>query len=197
MKKDEIIVVSVMGGIGLVCALITLAVESLVAKWIWGILAVAMFGVAIYTIIDVIVKSKRKPTDVADILSKSLGKQAKERGLKGEFAKILEERYKRRQILFEGQRPNDDDYGYSSSNPIMTSTIWDSDDYLGKLRTFDGESFTWERQGSYCMAEISGIENVMVDEYLLFLNGEKYKTIYICPYGHSSTYVPKDMQLVD
>ena len=197
MKKDEIIVVSVMGGIGIILALIALSVESLVAKWIWGILAIAMFGLTIYTIIDVIVKSKRKPMDLADILIKSLEEQAKKPGFKEDFAKRMEEGFKRRDVLFEGQRPNEEDYGYSSSNPIMTSTISASDDYLGKLRTLDGKSFTWERQGSYCMAEISGIENVMVDEYLLFLNGEKYKSIYICPYGHSSTYVPKDMQLVD
>ena len=43
--------------------------------------------------------------------------------------------------------------------------------------------------------EIGGIENVMVDKYQLFLDGNEYVVIYICPYGHSSSYVPKGLKL--
>jgi HSP20 family protein len=41
------------------------------------------------------------------------------------------------------------------------------------------------------MSDIGGVENVMVDKYQLFLEGSEYVIIYICPYGHSSSYVPK------
>lgn len=197
MGKLEYIMTSIFTAIGVLFTVIAISVESTVNKWVWGVLAAAVFIFTIYCTVDAIVKSRRKPKNFADLLVSYIEKESKKPGFKEDFAKRMEEGFKRRDVLFEGQRPNEEDYGYSSSNPIMTSTISASDDYLGKLRTLDGKSFTWERQGSYCMAEISGIENVMVDEYLLFLNGEKYKTIYICPYGHSSTYVPKDMQLVD
>lgn len=197
MKKDEIIIVSVMTGIGLVFALIAIAVESSAAKWIWGILAVAVIGLVIYLIIDSIASAKRQPMGLADMLIQSLEEQTKKPGFKADFEKRMEKSRERRKILFDSQRPNDEDYGYSLSNPIMTSTIAGSDIYLSKLRTLDGKGFTWERQGSYCMNQIDGIEYVMVDGYQLFLSGEKYKMIYICPYGHSSAYVPKGMKMAE
>ena len=113
-----------------------------------------------------------------------------------DFSMRMQAASDRRDILFKGQRPNDDDYGYSESNPIMTSTVSFSYDYLDKLRTEDGQKLTWNRRGSICM-NLYGIENVMVDEYELFLNNQAYKTIYICPYGHSSDYVPKGLKLAD
>ena len=36
---------------------------------------------------------------------------------------------------------------------------------------------------------------VLVDKYMLFLDGEEYKAIFICSYGHDSHYAPCDMLL--
>lgn len=113
------------------------------------------------------------------------------------YAQEMKKNTQKRDILFRGQRVSDSDYGYEPTNPIMTSTIDESEGYLGKLRTFDGSGFTWERVGSYCMREISGIENVMVDIYQLYLQGEKYKRIYICPYGHTSSFAPRGLHLAE
>ena len=37
----------------------------------------------------------------------------------------------------------------------------------------------------------------MVDRYQLLLNGAEDKTIYICPYGHDSSFVPHGMLLIE
>lgn len=195
MKKDEIILMSVFAGIGTVFAIIGVLVESIVAKWIWWILAIAVFGFTLYATIDAIVKNKRKPKDIFDLMKKMLEEEEKKPDFEENLKKNIEESAKRRDILFEGQKTDADDYGYSLENPIMTSSVFRSDAYLESLRNLRGEKFTWERLGSYCMPEISGVENVMVDEYQLFVNNEKYAVIYICPYGHSSSHTPKGMVL--
>ena len=195
MQKSDYIMMSIFLGIGGIFTIIAISVESTVATWIWGILAFAVFAFTIYATIDAIIKSRRKPKDFADLLIKYMENESKKPGFKEDFAKRMEASANRRDVLYESQRPDDDDYGYTPSNPIMTSTITSSDSYLHSLRTLDGKSFTWERHGSLCMSEIGGIENVMVDKYQLFLDGNEYVVIYICPYGHSSSYVPKGLKL--
>ena len=112
-----------------------------------------------------------------------------------DFAKRMEARAKRRDILFESQNPDSENYGYAPTNPIMTSAISCSEDYLKSLRTLDGKGFTWQRRGSLCVDSIGGVENVMVDWYELYLDGAEYTHIYLCPYGHSSSYVPRGLKL--
>lgn len=193
MKKDDIIMASIFGVVGIVFAIIAFTVESTVSKWVWGILAILVIGFTIIASIDAIIKNKRRPKDLADILAKAMVESMS----KPDFAQRMEADANKRNQLFEGQRTDDPDYGYSSSNPIMTSTIFQSDEYLNKLRTLDGKAFTWDRTGSLCMKDLHGVKNVMIDEYQLFINGQQYKTIYICPYGHSSSYVPQGMKLAD
>lgn len=103
----------------------------------------------------------------------------------------------RRDSLFNGQRTNDADYGYSTANPIMTFSISKSEKYLENLRTMDGKAFTWNRTGSRYMEELHGVKNVMIDAYQLYLDGSEYKIIYICPYGYSSSAVPQGLQLYE
>ena len=154
-----------------------------------------------------IVSIKKDPEEAAETQSHIRQKPIDEAGMLSVFAALmaaangedmyegLEEKGKRRDQLFDGQRLNADDYGYSEENPIMTSTIARTDDYLQKLRAPDGRSFTWERNGSISMREVHGVKSVIVDSYTLYLEGEKYKTIYICPYGHQSTTAPKGLAL--
>lgn len=187
MKKADIIMAAIVGAIGIALAVIAFTVKSTVAKWIWGVLAVIVIGFTIYATIDAIIKNKRKPKDFADLLAQAMNSP--------DFAQKMGAAAKKRDLLFEGQRTSDPDFGYSASNSIMTSTVSRSEEYLGKLRTLNGKPFTWNRTGAYCMREVHGVENVMVDEYQLFLDGIEYKKVYICPYGHSSSYVPQGMEL--
>lgn len=193
MEKEDIKFAVIFGGIGIIFALIAFAVKSTAAKWIWGVLAIGIIIFTIYATIDTIVKSKRRSKDLFKILEQAMEEEAE----KPDFIQRMKTFANRRDILYDGQRPNDSDYGYSTSNPIMTSTISDSDKYLRKLRTHDGKPFTWNRGGSICMEEVHGVSNVMIDVYTLFLNGQEYKKIYICPYGHTSNYVPEGLMLVD
>lgn len=114
-----------------------------------------------------------------------------------DFEKRMSEAAQNRNILFNGQRPESPDFGYSPDNPIMASTISSSYEYLKRLRTLEGESFTWDRIGSLGLSELYGVKDVIEDKYQLFLNGEEFKTIYICPYGHSHSYAPDGMMLVE
>ncbi len=195
MGKTEWTMTAIFTAIGALFTIIAISVESVVAKWIWGILAAAVFIFTIYAIIDAIVKSRRKPKNLADLLLNYMEQESKKPGFKEDLVKRMESNANRRDVLYDSQRPDNEDFGYSLSNPVMTSTISSSDKYLQNLRTLDGKPFTWERQGSYCVANIGGIENVMVDKYQLYLDGEEYVELYLCPYGHNSSFVPKGIAL--
>lgn len=197
MKKADFIIMTILVAIGAVFTVIAIAVKSVVAKWIWGILAAAVFIFTIYAIIDTIVKRRRKPKDLADLLISCMEQEFKKPGFEEELAKRMEAGANRRDALFDSQKPEREDFGYSLSNPIMTSSISGNDRYLQSLRTLDGKPFTWERRLSYCAAEIGGIKNVMVDEYQLYLDGKKYVELYLCPYGHSSSYAPDGLTLAE
>ncbi len=114
--------------------------------------------------------------------------------IKRHLAESVKKHLPRSEVLFESQRPFDEDYGYSKSNPIMTSCIPDSYGYLSVLRTEAGESFTYERLGSLDVS-LCGTDGVIVDSYQLYLNGQKHSVIYICPYGENSGYAPRGMKL--
>ena len=191
MKTDDIIVASFFGVIAIIFTVIALVVKSIVVKWICGILAILMIAFTIYTIFYLIKKNKRKPKNFNDLLAQAV----KELMSKPDFSQRMEATVNKRNQLFERQRTEDSDYGYSTSNPIMTSTISLSEEYLEQLRTLDGKAFTWNRTGSFYMSDVHGVENVMVDEYQLFIDGQEYKKIYICPYGRSSSFVPQGMKL--
>ena len=110
------------------------------------------------------------------------------------FSQKMEAAAKSRNILYESQRTEDSDYGYSLTNPIMMSTIPRSYEYLNRLRTTDGETLEWERIQSINL-DLHDVKGVIVDQYDLFLKGEPYKTIYICPYGHNTEVAPEGMLL--
>ena len=189
MDKGAKAVIAFFGGIGVVFGIIAFVVQSSLAKWILGILAALSIGLFIYMIIDAMTIDKRRKKDVSDIVKNTMNKP--------DFAKEMMKMQQRRDILYKGQRAEDPDYGYSASNPIMTSTIESNKKYLARLRTIDGKSFSWVRNGSLCMTNLHGVKEVMVDIYQLYLDGKEYKKIYICPYGHSSSFVPQGMTLAD
>ena len=101
----------------------------------------------------------------------------------------------RTMAVFQGQRPEDDDFGYSITNPICTESILASADYLSRLRTTKGEKFLWLREGSVNTKELHGVDAVDIDIYLIYLNGSYYGKLYICPYAHNSNHVPRGLTL--
>lgn len=116
-------------------------------------------------------------------------------------ASSLEERLlnalQKRNILFEGQRPEEDDYGYSPQNPICTSTIEASCAYLSRLRGPMGERIFWQRVGSLSLKECHRVKDVSVDKYEIFLCGESFRILYLCPYAHNSEFTPKEFSLAE
>lgn len=103
----------------------------------------------------------------------------------------------KRDAIFAGQRPLQEDYGYSCENPICTFSIGSSKKYLSRLRTTDGSQLYWTRLGSLSLKECNGVQNVIVDVYQLYLHGKEYAEIYICPYAKDCENVPKGMVLCD
>lgn len=196
MGKVEWTMTAIFTAIGALFTFLAISADSMAAKWIWGILAAAVFIFTLYAAIDAIIKSRRKPKDLADLLIRHMEQEAKKPGFKEDLAKKMEASANRRTVLFKSQRPEEENFGYSMSNPVMTSTVSSSDRYLERLRTLDGKSFTWERNGSYCV-NIGDVEGVMVDKYQLYVDGEEYAEIFLCPYGHSSSYVPHGLTLAE
>ena len=186
MSKSDITITAVFAAIGALFVVFAVSAESVVWQWIWGIIAVAVLAFTVYGTVEAIVKNKKKKEAINAILAEAFESP--------DFERRMEEKAQRRDVLYDGQKPTQEDYGYSPTNPIMTSSISGSDRYLQKLRTMNGEAFTWVRLGSHCMT-ISGVEHVMVDEYQLWLNGNIYAVIYICPYGHQGSFVPKGLSL--
>lgn len=195
MDKESRIIMFAFIGIGITFTVIAISVDSVIAKCIWFFLAAAVLGFTIYAIVDTIIKLRRRSKWMENFMMDLLVDADND----PEFIAGIEQQVAMNSIkkntLFKSQRPDDEDYGYSLSNPIMTESILYSDGYLKRLRTLDGKSFTWTRNTSHYVSKISGIEDVMVDEYQLYLNGEKYKVIYMCPYGHSSSYTPRGLEL--
>ena len=197
MGKGEWTVMVIFTTIGVILSIIAITVESVVAKWIWGVLAVAVFAFTIYGTIEGIVKNRRKPKDMADVLAQYLKEESKKPDFAQKMAAGADAQSERRDLLYKAQQPYDADFGYSCTNPIMTSSVWSSDKYLANLRTLDGKQFTWERLGSRCVSQIGTVKDVMVDEYQLKINNWPDKVIYICPYGHNGSFVPQGLTLQD
>jgi len=86
-------------------------------------------------------------------------------------------------------RENREDFGIDLKNPILTTSIAESYEYLSKLITDRGEEITYERTGSYYSPSIKmkgfGDEeiNAMCDGYNIFnQNNKQIAKLYICPY---------------
>lgn len=112
-------------------------------------------------------------------------------------ASIFTDEGEKRDIIFKNQRYMDADFGYSKFNPICTSSINSTNRYLSLLRTEEGAVVDWIRSGSVCVAKCNGVSDVMIDVYDTYLYGELYKTLYICPYAHSSKHTPVGFTLVE
>lgn len=99
-------------------------------------------------------------------------------------------------IVFQGQRPQEVNYGISPQNPLCSTSLGGTEAYLQRLRTLDGKTFTWNRAGD-CRADCNGAKDIGIDKYQLYLDGKPYKILYFVPYVGESTDAPHGMKLID
>ena len=101
----------------------------------------------------------------------------------------------RRELVYQAQRPDRDDFGYTEKNPVCTATTASAEKYLSLLRTPRGEPFQWLKERNTGVREVPGSGNVPVEIYTLYLHGKAVKRIYLCPCGKNSASAPKGMKL--
>lgn len=129
------------------------------------------------------------------LFSKLFGGRNQEKSFDAYLENAISSQQNRRDILFERQRPNDADYGYSMENPICTSSVNAHESYLSCLRDPAGKPVSWERSYSSCLKECHGIPNVTVDRYIVTLSDGSNREMFFCAYGHNSSYVPDGFTL--
>lgn len=106
------------------------------------------------------------------------------------FILKMKEIEEKRDIITSKQRPDSIDYGYSYENPICSGSIGLSEMFLNDLKTIDGKDIAWNRTGSISLKECNGLNDIIIDEYSVFINNRPYVSLYICPYGHGPFYLP-------
>ena len=85
-------------------------------------------------------------------------------------------------------------FGLCKTNPVPTSNILGSKEYLSRLRTIDGQPVESFRRGSTSAKDVT---NGMIDMYQISLNGEMLGTVFICPYhSRNSGKAPDGFRLV-
>lgn len=107
----------------------------------------------------------------------------------GSFAECYVSNNERRIELFNMQRPEQEDYGFSLTNPIMVSTKGQAAAYLNSLLTLSGSPL-------HCR-HIKNIKTSMgnneadIDVFQISAEDESFPDLYICTNGRSSYFKPK------
>ena len=97
---------------------------------------------------------------------------------------------KKKQFVWE---PN---YGLDKSNPIISESLQGTVNYLGRLCTPDGKTFTWSHYVNE-WATVHGLPDVGEDKYTLYLYDQPYIDVYFVPYIGRSKYPPAGLCFVD
>ena len=99
-------------------------------------------------------------------------------------------------IILEGQRPEQDDYGLCETNPICVFSLNGTEEYLKRLCTKDGRTFTWS---SYTMisASLHGLKDVGEDKYTLYLDGKPYAELFFVLYYGQTEFPPAGLYFID
>lgn len=99
-------------------------------------------------------------------------------------------------ILLAKQRPEQADFGLCATNPIFTSSLAGTEQYLSRLCTKDGKKFTWSPYISV-QATIDEYTDIGEDKYTLFLDGKEYADLYFILYLGESTFPPAGLYFSD
>ena len=100
-----------------------------------------------------------------------------------------------RDFLDASQRSDRGDYGYSELNPVCVSSTAAAEKYLASLRTERGEGIRWLREGTVTVKKLGQLSNVNEELSALYLHGNLYHKLYICPLGRKAAGAPKGLML--
>ena len=79
------------------------------------------------------------------------------------------------------------EFGLEITNPIPVNGISENEIYLSRLKTSDGDSITWEREGSGKVENIADGSSP-IDIYKIYnSSGDYFSTLYICPYNKKTS----------
>ena len=81
----------------------------------------------------------------------------------------------------QSQNLDDEEYGLVPQKPIYTTGVDGSEKYLNSLVTSDGKVVTWRRAGSTSIEGVTGT----IDFYVSYVDGRRYKNVFINMYGTS------------
>lgn len=154
------------------------------------LMAVAFIGAASLITILIVTKKKEESEDSADLYEAVYTPSASSREGKSDTPKA-----DRREMIFTSQQPGKEDFGTSEFNPICTASVLSSEKYLAMLRTDAGEPVQWIREGTISVRNLHGVGEVNEEVYTIYLHGERYRQLYLCPYGKNSTHVPVGFSL--
>ena len=85
-------------------------------------------------------------------------------------------------------------FGLCKTNPVPTSGVPGSMEYLARLRTQDGRPIESSRRGSTSAEDVT---SGMIDIYNINSGGVNLGTIYLCPYHRkNSSKAPDGFRLV-
>lgn len=132
------------------------------------------------------------------------GKKKKQQNSQDEFFKILGEGLnaaldnskKQNPVLLANQYVWEPNYGLDKTNPIIAESLSGTTNYLSRLCTPDGRTFTWSHYTSVRSA-VHGLPDVGEDKYTLYLNGQPYTEVYFVPYVGRSKFPPAGLNFVD
>ncbi len=85
------------------------------------------------------------------------------------------------------------EFGHGETNPIPVNTIFDSKEYLRKLRTEANEEIQFKRIGSSSASNIK----MPIDSYEITVKGITISILHICPYNQKNSKAPKGFKLIN
>ncbi len=92
-------------------------------------------------------------------------------------------------VILKNQRVWEANYGLDESNPIISESLQDTEEYLKNLRTPQWKSFKWSGYTSI-RATVHGLQDVGEDRYTLYLDGKPYTNLYFVPYIERADFPP-------
>lgn len=110
--------------------------------------------------------------------------QIRQRGEMLDFMAQQVQNHARGNVAIQDAFLEDPEYGLVPEKPVFVDGFGSDREYLGHLRTLDGQSLRYERHGSRPVEGISG----PVDIYSLYRpDGSEYMQIFLCVYGTRNT----------
>ena len=109
-----------------------------------------------------------------------------------ELKQKIAENQKIAEFMFQNKK-EDYSYGMSADNPVCVDSIFNEKQYLESLMTEKGEALHWLCVDASMLRFGKEQFPVPIDKYHLYLHGQLYKMIYICPATQFCDRAPEGM----